>query len=188
MDMDMDMDMGSSTMTSMKMYFHGSRTDLLWFKSWAPLSPGAFAGACIGLFVIGLLDRFICAVRGVAEVRWRRATQDVYDQQSVTSPSLSLPGPKCDGVQSTTSSTDLNGSVLFSPLATLRSASTGNRLVPPFIWRIDVMRGLLKAFQFAIHYVLMLAVMTFNAYFFLCIILGEGVGEVMFGRFASDHH
>ncbi|ORX39174.1 Ctr copper transporter family-domain-containing protein [Kockovaella imperatae] len=55
----------------------------------------------------------------------------------------------------------------------------------PFQWGVDIPRGLLQSLQTLIHYVLMLTVMTFQLWFIIAIIVGSGVGEVLFGRFGS---
>ncbi|KAK1922608.1 Ctr copper transporter [Papiliotrema laurentii] len=59
-------------------------------------------------------------------------------------------------------------------------------------WRVwvDVPRGLLQALQTLIHYLLMLVAMTFNIWWILSVVIGSGVGEIMFGRFgpsSADH-
>jgi copper transporter 1 len=58
---------------------------------------------------------------------------------------------------------------------------------PPFIPAIDVARALLFAFQAFVGYLLMLAVMTYDAWFFIAVILGLAVGEGAFGRWAGGH-
>lgn len=52
-------------------YFHGTLGDTLWFASWAPSSAGSFFAACFVLFVLGVLDRFLAAVRAMSESRWQ---------------------------------------------------------------------------------------------------------------------
>ncbi|KAL1407582.1 hypothetical protein Q8F55_007015 [Vanrija albida] len=55
----------------------------------------------------------------------------------------------------------------------------------PFRWGVDVPRGLLHALQQAIHWLLMLVVMTFQIWWIVSIVVGAGVGEAMFGRFGA---
>ncbi|WVQ73586.1 hypothetical protein IAR50_003165 [Cryptococcus sp. DSM 104548] len=57
----------------------------------------------------------------------------------------------------------------------------------PFRWGVDLPRGLLQALQTAIHYLLMLVVMTFNVWWCISVVVGSGVGEMLFGRFGSSH-
>lgn len=70
MDMSMDGAM-SLTMSSMRAYLHFTPGDTLWFLGWVPLSGGATAGACIGLFLLALVDRWLAAIRATADRAWR---------------------------------------------------------------------------------------------------------------------
>lgn len=62
------------TFTLRKMYFHAGlpSTDVLWFKSWMPSSGAAVFGACVGLFLLAVFERFLMAFQRGAEVYWRR--------------------------------------------------------------------------------------------------------------------
>lgn len=68
-------------------------------------------------------------------------------------------------------------------IATRRALS----LAPPFKLAHDVPRGVLFMFHSFINYLLMLSVMTYDAWFFIAVLLGQGVGECAFGRFAPKH-
>ncbi|WVF65436.1 hypothetical protein IAT40_000163 [Kwoniella sp. CBS 6097] len=57
----------------------------------------------------------------------------------------------------------------------------------PFRWGVDLPRGLLQALQTLIHYLLMLVVMTFNIWWILAVVVGSGIGEMLFGRFGASH-
>lgn len=71
--MDMSMDGAMSLTTgSMLPYLHFSTDDSLWFLGWVPQSAGAMVGACIGLFLLALVDRWIAACRAVMEVHWNK--------------------------------------------------------------------------------------------------------------------
>jgi copper transporter 1 len=52
-------------------YFHGSLGDALWFKTWAPSSNGALAGACIALIFLAIIERFLVAARVGLEESWK---------------------------------------------------------------------------------------------------------------------
>jgi len=71
MDMSMDgpMSMAEGHMTP---YLHFQPGDTLWFLGWVPESKGVMVGACIGLFLFSLVERWLAAVRAGAEVFWRR--------------------------------------------------------------------------------------------------------------------
>jgi solute carrier family 31 (copper transporter), member 1 len=53
-------------------YLHITGGDNLFFKSLQPSSHGAIAGACICLFVLALMERFVHAVRYRLGAYWRR--------------------------------------------------------------------------------------------------------------------
>ena len=51
-------------------YFHTTGGDNLFFKPWAPSSPGAIAGASFALVSLAILERFVNGVRGRLQVYW----------------------------------------------------------------------------------------------------------------------
>lgn len=53
-------------------YLHFVTGDCLYFKTWQPTSAGAIAGACIGLILLALFDRWLAATRGILDVHWRQ--------------------------------------------------------------------------------------------------------------------
>ena len=58
---------GNSTGSSV---FHFTGGDVIWFTGWAPSSPGAIAGAAIGLFLLAIVERWLAAMRIVMEAWW----------------------------------------------------------------------------------------------------------------------
>lgn len=52
-------------------YLHFTGGDYLYFPAWVPTTPGAIAGACVGLFFLALFERWFAALRGVFENHWR---------------------------------------------------------------------------------------------------------------------
>ncbi|KAH9821581.1 hypothetical protein DFH28DRAFT_882472, partial [Melampsora americana] len=70
---------------------------------------------------------------------------------------------------------------------------TGSRLksvhrVEPWIAGHEIPKGILTAIHYAMGSFIMLAVMSYNAYFFIAIIFGVFVGEVAFGRWTASSH
>jgi solute carrier family 31 (copper transporter), member 1 len=57
----------SSSMPGMDM---GNTNDILWFKAWAPSSSGAVVGACIGLFLLAILERLVANIRSILDDLW----------------------------------------------------------------------------------------------------------------------
>ncbi|KAK7692768.1 hypothetical protein QCA50_004401 [Cerrena zonata] len=157
-------------MLMMTPYLHFSGGDNLLFKSWRPSSVGALTGACIGLILLAVLDRWMAAVRGLLEVRWEQHALAVMYNSNL----LRGDGACCD---MEAEELEFKGSSLQGP-----AAIYAPRSLPPFIPSHDLARGLLFALQVLLHYLLMLSVMTFQAAYFISVVVGLGIGEVFFGR------
>ncbi|KAH9837586.1 CTR copper uptake transporter [Rhodofomes roseus] len=177
MDMSMDgaMDLASGNMLT---YLHFTPGDVLWFQGWVPASAGAMVGACIGLFMLGLVERWIAAARAVMQAHWAHRARVV---QLNTASDASLPTTTSDRVDGKSSSHSLTVPVLPSTIP----RTLGLRSAPPFILKHELPRGVLLMVQIALNYAFMLAVMTFQLGFIFSLIVGLGVGEMLFGRFGS---
>ncbi|TFY66377.1 hypothetical protein EVG20_g4715 [Dentipellis fragilis] len=161
--MDMSMDNGMTmTMGNMIMYLHFTPGDNLWFLGWAPFKAGAMVGACLGLFMLALLERWLAAIRGVMEVHWQKRAQIALSNR------LNMLDTKASSQPSSTRG-------VFN-----------RRSAPPFIFWHDVSRGILQIGQSLLSFLFMLAVMTFQVGFILSIVIGLGVGEALFGRSFSS--
>ncbi|KAJ7865345.1 CTR copper uptake transporter [Mycena olivaceomarginata] len=155
--MDMSMDDGMTLASgSMMPYLHFTRGDILWFAGWVPQSSGALAGACIGLFILTLVERWLAAVRRLMEAHWADAGRAAMKKKG------------CDEKNKGKSTLQRMG---------LRA--------PPFIPAHDVMRGAMHALQTLLGFAFMLAVMTFQAAYIITLILGLGIGEMLFGRYGA---
>ncbi|GAA6028937.1 hypothetical protein JCM8097_001514 [Rhodosporidiobolus ruineniae] len=206
MDMDMgSMNMGMDNSTTAGMMSTAFTTSLgaanLWFSSWTPASAGATFGACLGLFFLAILSRFLAAIRACAETAWVQALRRERALASSASSTTSLTGKEgAVALPADTPSLGKSASRESSPPAFSATApSPSSRpvqppLSPPFILAIDMPRTLLFGFTSFVQYLLMLAVMTFDAWFFIAILLGLMGGELCFGRFvaafggAGAHH
>lgn len=134
----------------------------LWFNGWQPKSAGTTFAACLGLFGLAILHKLLGALKHQANVAWSKAAS------KKTNP-LHLAGDdKTDTVTG--------------------SLSKSARHVDPWIAEHEIPRGILSAIHYGIGSFLMLAVMTYNAYFFIAIILGVFAGEVAFGRWTASSH
>ncbi|KAJ6534489.1 Ctr copper transporter family-domain-containing protein [Mycena vulgaris] len=124
-----------------------------------PPTPGAIFAACLVFFVISIAERWLrAAARGVDARITQRTTL------------LATTYAFVDGAHAST------GSGKESTPAPTRK----------FILSHELSRGVLAGLSTALHYLLMLVVMTFNAAFIVSIILGVIVGETAFGRL--HHH
>ncbi|KAK7058260.1 hypothetical protein VNI00_001891 [Paramarasmius palmivorus] len=158
MDMDgMDMsgmDMGGtsgggvSMMSMMIPWLHiGGSDDTLLFESWQPKTPGALAGACIGLAVVCLLERYLSGVRSVLEAHWRQRALAVTTNKRDSARASTPSSENCCGSEESEEPKKISRSV------------PATRVIAPFIASHDIPRGFLYAIQALLGYVLMLAVM-----------------------------
>ncbi|KAI0085508.1 CTR copper uptake transporter [Irpex rosettiformis] len=177
MDMSMDgaMDLAVGQMLP---YLHFTPGDMLWFLGWVPSSAGTMVGTCIGLFLLGIVERWIAACAAVMHAHWAKRAQIL---QSNRQNAKGLPVASYTTPASETKSGPRTGTVL-------RDAMT-MRTTPPFIASHDILRGIVYAGRAALQFAFMLAIMTFQVGFILSIVVGLGVGEMLFGRhIASASH
>ncbi|KIM52595.1 hypothetical protein SCLCIDRAFT_140776 [Scleroderma citrinum Foug A] len=162
----------------MNAWLHFDRGDYLLFHSWRPSSNGAIIAANIAIFTFSILERGLAYWRRFQEHRWRtRARTLVLKNQPASSSTVSAAGGE--------NLEDSREAVIEVPVA--RPSQPRNapcaipRTIPPLIPSHDIPRGIIHAIQSALSYTLMLIVMTFNAGYIISVILGLGVGEIIFG-------
>ncbi|TFK41391.1 Ctr copper transporter [Crucibulum laeve] len=172
----------SSEVIMMVPYFHFAGGDHLYFKAWTPTSSGAIVGACIGLLILAIAERWFSATQGVFETHWQHralvlaSRNDHYGE---------VPSSALD---SSERSVDMKAGVEEEARQSLSTSSPFHprtktlRTIPPFIASHDIPRGILYGIHVLLGYSLMLAVMTFHAGYIISIIIGLGIGEVLFGR------
>ncbi|KAJ6008705.1 hypothetical protein N7499_001244 [Penicillium canescens] len=178
------MDMGSSTSsssgsmsTSMTMTFKNSHDTPLFSNAWTPSSSGAFAGTCIFLIVLAIIDRCLIAFKAVMERRWL-ATH--LNRRYVT----------VAGKSTEAGNIDADPDAKIASLVTAQGVEESVRVVHnfprgPIPWRfsVDLPRALLFMCIAGVSYLLMLAVMTLNIGYFCSVIAGAFLGELAVGRF-----
>jgi len=163
--MDMNMDSGMSmNMGNMIMYLHFKPGDNFWFLGWTPSSAGAMVGACIGLLMLSITERWLAAMRGVMEAHWRTRAQVMLTNKL------------------NTSAVGTSG----SPDERTQPSSQAPQIPPkvPFVLAYDVPRGIMRIGLASINFLLMLTIMTFQLSFIIAIVIGLGVGEALFGRYS----
>ncbi|TFK37212.1 Ctr copper transporter family-domain-containing protein [Crucibulum laeve] len=178
--MDMSMD-GAMSLTAGHMlpYLHFTPGDTLWFLGWVPTSKGAMGGACVGLFLMGIGERLIAAMRRGMESVWNgRAQREWADRMNRPSTSGSAANEEKPPLKSTTVPASVARQNSITRTITMRTVS-------PFIASHDITRGVLHALQTALGFSFMLAVMTYNVAFILSLVIGLGVGETLFGRYGA---
>lgn len=180
--MDMSSSNSSSVMDMMVPYLHFTGGDNLLFEAWHPSSKGAIAGACIGLVLFAIFERWVNGMRGVLEARWRqqcvpcsghawRNANSSHPFRALATMTASTSDNPCHASSSPSSlpaalklkEVGTSGveevNINPSPSQPGRRLPRPLRTVPPFIPSHDIPRGALFAFQALLYYVLMLAVM-----------------------------
>jgi len=164
MDMDPSDDSTQTMMGMMTPWLHFTGGDNLFFKSLTPSSKGALAGAALVLFFIAVFERFLAAKRVACELEWRERAKALIAAQNA--PTKDSDAECCNVGNSEQSSV----------------ATPTRRKIPPFIVSHDLARGAFQATQALVRFAIMLAIMTFQAAYIITIIIGFGIGEVIFGR------
>lgn len=64
-------------------YLHTALGDPVWFREWVPHSSSVLAGACIGLVVLGIIERWVAAARAMSSPLWiqRNAKEEVDEER-----------------------------------------------------------------------------------------------------------
>jgi solute carrier family 31 (copper transporter), member 1 len=198
----MSSDSASMTMT-MGTFHWTSVGDVLWFDSWVPSSESAYIGVCIALFILAILARGSAALQYYVEgwliikeeKRLHAANNKFSRADSKVTKNTSLE-ESIDGLRRRDGDSNHNEKPL--EYSTSSSSPTGTFLsknkaparpelphVPAFHWQTDTLRSLLSTLVTFINYLLMLVVMTGNGAYFIVIIIGVFVGEMVFGRYRA---
>lgn len=147
--------------------------DNLFFMAWVPLSGGAVAGACIGLFMLAIVERWVAAMRCVMQAYWSRKFVQLYILFSFhpieiysilrTEELLAARFTKLSEDSSHKKRHGTNGEDTDVESLPGKRMPAGQRLhlhrTAPFIAAHDLARGAMFAAQAALGYALMLAVM-----------------------------
>ncbi|SGY61851.1 BQ5605_C007g04612 [Microbotryum silenes-dioicae] len=209
--------MGTSFSTTNFSLLNSIGSSQLWFDGWIPTSSASTARACIGLALLAILSRFLAAVRTSCEANWTQSIlrQRMAQHQPLVDATLlntvpTMPSGRSDrGAASDPSdkAQASNRSELGDLLHKFHSSPA------PFTPSIDLPRTVIftvsyrdyalyvtsprtgieflvfrtTQLQAFIGYLLMLAIMTYSAWFFISILSGLALGELLFGRFINRH-
>ncbi|KAL7267740.1 hypothetical protein RUND412_009659 [Rhizina undulata] len=171
---DMDMSTTSTSTSSMStMYFHTSTTDSLFTTQFTPTTTGQYAGAVIFLIVLAFIYRFLFAWRAVLEHGWSERNKVLK----------ALIGVAGDGEKDSDFGEVKVGAGVG--VVVVKGKGWGER---PWRLSTDVPRAGLGTVIAGVGYLLMLAVMTYNVGYFLAVLGGLFLGEIVWGRWTTGYH
>ncbi|CAI7650650.1 unnamed protein product [Penicillium glandicola] len=190
-----DMDMSTTTSTSsmsMTMVFTNTHNTPLFSNTWTPSSSGSFAGTCIFLIILAIIDRCLIAFKATMERHWL-ATH--LNRRYVTVAGKSTEAGNID------SDPDAKLASLITAQGVEESVKVVHNVTPgPIPWRfsVDLPRAFLFLCIVGISYLLidwmnadvvfsMLAVMTMNIGYFCSVLGGAFLGELAVGRFIQTN-
>ncbi|MCJ1329778.1 hypothetical protein MMC10_006458 [Thelotrema lepadinum] len=188
-DMSMPTDSSSSSMsmpmssTGMNMIFFTSTTTPLYSSMWTPTSVGSYAGTCIFLILLAISLRGLSVFSYLLEKRWADCERQRRYVVVQGRPSVA---------ESVNADASAKKAVLVSERGSeesVRVVSREVRAVMPWRFSVDLPRAALKMVMAGVGYLLMLAVMTMNVGYFLSVLAGIFVGEIVVGRYShADEH
>ncbi|KAK9345212.1 Ctr copper transporter family-domain-containing protein [Lipomyces starkeyi] len=173
MTMPVDMSSTSMPLSSMSsMSFHTSIFDFLFSRGWTPSSRGQYAGTCIFLIVLAVIYRMTHVLKHRTERYLNARARQLA--RNIATAHLNM---------------DLNAGS-FEKSAGVATTEPERPLqfrnVRPWRVSMDIPLSLIQLVLSGVAYLLMLAVMTFNVGYFLSVLGGIFLGELLFGRFTSN--
>ncbi|KAK6537056.1 hypothetical protein TWF281_001258 [Arthrobotrys megalospora] len=146
----------SSSHATMPMVFQWVMQTPIYSYAFTPESTSQYVGALIFLIVLSIIYRALVAYKSHKESTWREEER---------ARKVIIAGQFHDDKASADVST-----------REVRSAA-------PWRWRVDPPRALLSTVNTALHYLLMFAVMTLNVGYFMAVLLGVFIGDLIFARY-----
>ncbi|KAI9787890.1 MAG: hypothetical protein M1816_007376 [Peltula sp. TS41687] len=163
-------------------FFTSTRTPL-YSTGWTPTTTGRYAGSCIFLIILAVLFRTSLALRQRLELYWldRHLNRRYVVVAGRTTEKARVSGDA-----------DAKSALLVSAAGVeedVRVVRRHLRATPPWRLSVDLPRALLGTVMAGIGYLLMLAVMTCNVGYFLSVLAGVFLGELLVGRYTQmDEH
>lgn len=189
----------SSTMT-MSMVFTNAHNTPLFSSAWTPSSSGVYAGTCIFLIVLAIIDRGLIAFKAIMERHWLAAH---LNRRYVAIAGKTSEAGRIDADPDAKTASLITAQGVEENVKVVRNISHG-----PIPWRfsVDVPRAALFLCIAGVSYLLyvcdpwtdrivnvdrtltgfdssMLAVMTMNVGYFCSVLAGAFLGELGVGRY-----
>lgn len=144
----------------MKMYFHHGLSDYVLFRDWVPCTSSRYGGFFVVIVLLGIVANLVKAIRARLEQHWLRDTllKQKARRGAAREQEAAPRGSECSRI-------------LWHLLPS--SAETMQR---------NCVRAVFTAATTVLDYALMLISMTFNVGFFFAVVLGYGLGSLLFGH------
>ncbi|KAJ5474340.1 hypothetical protein N7475_003906 [Penicillium sp. IBT 31633x] len=170
--------MGSMSMT---MVFQNAHDTPLFSNAWTPTSSGSFAGTCIFLIVLAIIDRCLIAFKATMERHWLAAH---LKRRYIIIAGKGTEAGKIDNDPDAKIASLVTSQGVEESVKVVHNVTHG-----PIPWRlsVDLPRALIFLCIAGVSYLLMLAVMTMNIGYFCSVLGGAFLGELAVGRFIQTN-
>ncbi|KAF3490734.1 expression library immunization antigen 1 [Arthroderma uncinatum] len=164
------------------MVFQNIPATPLFTLNWTPRSSGAYAGTCIFLIVLGAIARILAAAKSIMDRRFLAAAKArryvvVAGKTSDTNKGSELElQPTSDDSSEQTTGKLISAKGVEENVRVVNAA--GGPPVMPWRFSVDLPRAAMLTLNAGVGYLLMLAVMTMNVGYFLCVLVGIFVGDL----------
>ena len=188
----------STSSMSMTMVFTNTHDTPLFSNAWTPSSSGSYAGTCIFLIILAIIDRCLMALKAIMERHWLAT---YLNRRYVTVAGKSTEAGKIDSDPDAKLASLITAQGVEESVKVVHNISHG-----PIPWRfsVDLPRAVLFLGIVGISYLLyvfvftgigananitpsMLAVMTMNIGYFCSVLGGAFLGELAVGRFIQTN-
>lgn len=192
------MDSSSSSM-SMAMTFQNTHDTPLFSNLWTPTSDGSYAGTCIFLIILAIIDRCLFAFRAIMERRWLAAH---VNRRYIT---IAGKTPEAGRIDSDPEAKHASLVTAQGVEESVKVVERTTSVIMPWRFSVDLPRALIFLCITGVSYLLyvlksispetaanvyrMLGVMTMNVGYFCSVLAGSFLGELAVGRFIqyNDH-
>lgn len=166
-------------MSMMDNVFFTSTTTALYSSAWQPKSTGAYAGTCIFLIVLAVIFRSLIAGKHILEHRWM--------DKELNRRYVSVRGVPTEAARINADREGKNVTLISERGVEeqVRVVKRHKRSVTPWRFSVDFPRAAYVTVTAGVGYLLMLAVMTLNVGYFLSVLGGIFLGELVVGRYAE---
>ncbi|KAF2465901.1 Ctr copper transporter-like protein [Lindgomyces ingoldianus] len=163
----------------MSMGFFSATNTPLYSTSWTPSSAGAYAGTCIFLIILAILYRGGFTLKHHLDLKW--AESSLKRRYVVVADKTPVAEQVASDTNSTTGILTTNGVE-----ERVRVVQAPASHIQPWRFSVDLPRAAVMTVIAGVGYLLMLAVMTFNVGYFISVLGGTLIGELIFGRFNQE--